>query len=71
MRNLSYVVVVWLMIGLFGCAPWVHPYKTQNEFYTDKAECSAMAGQARGSDFVWSLTFNSCMKGRGYRVSSN
>ena len=65
----------WLAaLSVVGCATtWEHPFKSEQEWYQDSAECEAMAGQAAqgttgwASVYVRNSTRDNCLRGRGWR----
>lgn len=59
--------MVCLMI-MAGCT-WTHPYKTQQQYYEDRAFCQAQGGQANPGGYGPDVgVFMDCMQGRGWTL---
>jgi hypothetical protein len=67
-RGLLTIVMLFCCIG---CATvWSHPTKGETEFYEDKSNCAALAGQAAGHydpyAIIWRGVYRDCMRGKGW-----
>ncbi len=65
-------LMAFMALGLVACASepeaktvWAGD-KSQQEFYTDRAECNAMAGPLDEYEARFIQIFNDCMMGRGW-----
>ena len=72
MNPLKWGIALAALLSCWGCPRmiWVHRDKTVQQFYHDRGQCMAQAGQAttglRFTRDVREQVFNDCMLGEGW-----
>lgn len=67
--NTKVMGLLFLVVPLVGCQTvWNHPTSNPQRFANDKLECQAMANRMNpsGGIYLVTMTFNTCMEGKGY-----